>query len=294
MKKVAKSKALILWFVERFPIPNFILGICVALKIGISNHIFSGTTESLEASLLCQAAVAVTSFFLLLRILDEHKDYALDSRTHPERVLQKGLVTLNDLKCFAVGTIFLQLAFSYINGIEVLSYWGLVLAWTYLMTMEFCCKEALSKRPLLYGISHMFVLILMALWIGCGFGSSPSMLLAVHLFMLSAAIEVTRKSFNKSENAVEGDSYSRVLGLEKSLKLAALLAVAATVLDGFSLWFVHASWGILAIVPLCALQLSSLYKYCKTQSAPQRKNAEKYLGIQYVLSTGITVIAYFL
>ena len=43
-------------------------------------------------------AVTVLCFFFHLRVFDEHKDFEDDSRHHPERVLQRGIITLRELR----------------------------------------------------------------------------------------------------------------------------------------------------------------------------------------------------
>src|SRR5262245_56561997 len=43
-------------------------------------------------------ALTMLAVFFHLRVFDEHKDYAEDCVHHPDRVLQRGIITLRELK----------------------------------------------------------------------------------------------------------------------------------------------------------------------------------------------------
>ena len=51
-------------------------------------------------------------FFFRLRVFDEIKDFALDAQNHPQRVLQRGLVTLPQLQALAWAGAALELGWS--------------------------------------------------------------------------------------------------------------------------------------------------------------------------------------
>src|SRR5690349_3066406 len=55
---------------------------------------------------------AVWCFFLMLRVFDEHKDFDADAIAHPNRVLQRGLVTLRDLRVLGALAIAVQVGIS--------------------------------------------------------------------------------------------------------------------------------------------------------------------------------------
>src|SRR5262245_27757810 len=85
------------WAHERFPLANgvfFVLLYVLALVVGRS--VVSGPIVLSWHDL--PGVAALWSFFLWLRVLDEHKDFENDRVAHPQRVLQRGLVTLGDLR----------------------------------------------------------------------------------------------------------------------------------------------------------------------------------------------------
>lgn len=113
--------------------------------------------------------------FLQLRIADEHKDFAEDLAHRPYRPVQRGLVSLRELRVLfiliAVGQLGLAMLLSPILA-------GLLLVtWTYLalMSKEFFLGEALRARPILYLASHMLIMPLIDLFAtGCDWTIAPS------------------------------------------------------------------------------------------------------------------------
>ena len=72
------------WMNEHFPAANSIVVLILFLVCSAVVQFANGA----ESYALCVkdafAAVAAWSVFFLLRILDEHKDYALDVKNHPQ------------------------------------------------------------------------------------------------------------------------------------------------------------------------------------------------------------------
>src|SRR2546421_12460953 len=88
------------WVHERFPLANGLLYLplyLAALLLGRRG----GALEPFDAF----GFAAAWSFFLMLRVFDEHKDFDSDRALYPQRVLQRGLVTLRHLKIVGVAAI---------------------------------------------------------------------------------------------------------------------------------------------------------------------------------------------
>ena len=103
------------WIHERFPLVNAVLFFVLyasALLYGraVSTSAAGGRVTAHAVDIA--GFFAVWAFFLMLRVFDEHKDYALDLENHPKRVLQSGLVTLAHLKIVCAVAIAIQLGAS--------------------------------------------------------------------------------------------------------------------------------------------------------------------------------------
>src|SRR4051812_1404882 len=159
------SAALLEWQRERFPLRNgifFAVFYASALLVGRAS--VSGGAVAVGMRDVAGFA-ALCAFFLLLRVFDEHKDFAADAAAHPERALQRGLVTLDQLKFIGVVAAAIQLGASlWLDaGIgQVTLWWVAALVWSALMAKEFFASDWIRHRILLYAFSHMLVMPLVA------------------------------------------------------------------------------------------------------------------------------------
>ena len=109
------------------------------------------------------AGAVILCFFFHLRVFDEHKDYAEDCRFHPERLLQRGVFTLGELRILGLGAIVVQAVIATLSGAGALVAWLLAFGWSLLMLREFFVSAWLKAHFLLYTMSHMLVMPLLAL-----------------------------------------------------------------------------------------------------------------------------------
>ena len=214
------------WMNQRFPFANWILFFVLyltAVALGrtfVADAVSGASGEQLFNWMDIWGCLASWSFFLLLRIYDEHKDYELDCQNYPERVLQRGLITLNNLKVIGVFCILFQLAYGiYLDGGigGVTLTWLVVTGYSFLMTVEFFAHDWLSKRLVIYAVSHMLIMPMIIYWlVALGIGSSPFILeinlFAALSFLCGFAFEITRKNRGPEEERDTVDSYSKIMG----------------------------------------------------------------------------------
>jgi hypothetical protein len=225
------------WFLERYPpvawvlFASFYLAAAWETRAALGRAPGAGSRDAAGIAASC-------GFFLLLRVLDEHKDFDRDCRNHPDRVLQRGDVTLEQLKLVggAAAAITLGASLAADGGVGgATTAWLLMIGWTALMTREFFAREWLSRRLLAYGVSHMLVMPLAALWMAHLAVSRvrlgvPVVLLATLFFLGGMAFELARKTLAPDEERVGVDSYSKTVGARLAGTLAAaILAFAASV-----------------------------------------------------------------
>jgi hypothetical protein len=234
------ARRLLAWAGERFPMGNVIgTAVIFACAMMVGRTPASGALHVGPLDVL--SLVAAVSFFLLLRVFDEHKDYEEDVVNYPERVLSRGLITLGHLKVVGALCVFLQLgtALAADGGFgRVTTAWALTVGYALLMLKEFFIADWLKPRLALYAISHMVVSPLATLWfylVGAGHKAIGSEVLWLGLlsYATSAAFEVTRKTRGPEEERPAVDSYSKSLGLGPSAALMVFVlgaALAATLL----------------------------------------------------------------
>ena len=108
---------------ERFPLGGNVL---LIISYYSSNQFLARTLahpgEPMSYSLRSLAgAVMLLCMFFHLRVFDEHKDFEEDGRHYPQRVLQRGLVTLRHLKILGGIALALELVLATLLGVETLA-----------------------------------------------------------------------------------------------------------------------------------------------------------------------------
>ena len=300
------------WVEERFPLVQGILiavmylaSLMAGRAIGLGVDSSAGA-ESLSLSLAdIPGFFALWAFFLMLRVFDEHKDYAKDLENHPERVLQSGLITLGHLKVVGAVAILIQFATSlFVDlsatgaiGAATLS-WGVVMAWSALMAKEFFIGEWLEKRLVLYAVSHMVVMPLAVFWImqmGAPVGWQK-MIAAVPIllvgFFAAAALEVVRKTRAPEEERETVDSYTRTLGMRGACITGSALALLGGAAQS---WFLATHlgapvWLHLGVWLFPALLVFSLARFWQSPSVSARKRNEGTVALS-ILGGYLMIIA---
>ncbi len=234
--------------------------------------------------------LAILCFFLHMRIFDDHKDYATDCRYFPERVLQRGVVTLRDLKRIAVLAIASEFVLAATCGPAALLALSVAFACSVLMLKEFFIGAWLKQRFVLYASVHMLIMPLLALIVWSFstkqyFWQAPSWFWVYSLvsYFLAFNWEVSRK-IRVPEDEVEGvDSYTRLFGAYGAAYLVLAVRVISTVLValvahhlGLSLWF----YGMLVL--LFAACLVGFFQYRFRTSRKTARGMEIYAGIYIV------------
>lgn len=217
---------------ERFPL----------LKHGILILLFSGG-EAVFGALARGAppdwrAVAVAAgvcllLFLQLRIADEHKDHEDDCRWRPERAVPRGLVSLAELRGVGFVAAGLQVGSTALLDWRLVPVLLLVWGWMALMSVEFFVPAWLKARPILYMVSHMAVMPLIALYaVACGARSAVTGSPAVAAFLALAflngiVLEIARKSWAPGDEREGVETYSRLWAPGRSAAVALLAGLGS-------------------------------------------------------------------
>ncbi len=233
---------------ERFPLGAYLPLILLFSLAAWSFSALAGERLALPGALRFLAVSAsVLGFFLQLRIADEFKDFEEDSRFRPHRAVPRGLVSLNELKWVSRGAGLVQFLGALIVDERLLL---LLLAdWGYmgLMSKEFFVKRWLRSHLLIYLLSHMLIMPLIALyasafeWLPADQPPDTSLLLfLLASFVAGLVIEIGRKLRAPGDEREGIETYSELWGFRRAALawalscagLAGLVAIAAyAVLD---------------------------------------------------------------
>ena len=239
-------------------------------------------------------ATTLFCIFFHLRVFDEHKDFIEDSEHYPNRVLQRGLITLRDLKilgAIAIGTQFVLSAIWMPKGkpaalIAVLFTFG----FSVLMLKEFFARQWLKQHFLVYAISHMMIMPLLSLVVfSFATGDYPwnappwYWVYAFVGFFVTINWEISRK-IRAPEQEIEGvDSYTKIFGTYGAANAVLIVRVIDTLMVALVGWHLGASaWFYLALVLLFLVCLYSFFDYRINTSAKTAKRMETFAGIYII------------
>lgn len=291
------------WMNERFPFDHGILFFVLYATALMTGRLTAGAGAVTLGPADLVGFVPAWSFFLMLRVFDEHKDYASDCALYPDRVLQRGLITLTHLKVAGGLAITAQLVGSlWIDGgVGPVTLWWLgVFGYSLLMAKEFFIGEWLSKRLALYAVSHMVVMPIAMVWMAQMGAASVSptatvALLAGLSFLSGGAFEVARKMRAPDEEREGVDSYTKILGVGGAPILVLVILAASTAIQVVLLLAIFggpAHWGWYVVLGAgLALPAVTLLRFRGAPTAKARKLNELLVSMSMLTSYLVVITA---
>lgn len=233
----------------------------------------------------------MVSFFFHIRVFDEHKDYEEDCRHYPNRVLQRGLVTLRDLKIAGAIAIAIEVLICALRGAPALAAWAVAFGFTLLMLREFFARDFLKRHFLLYATSHMLIMPLLSLLV-FSFSTRRWPWEAPPWFWVYAFVgffvtfnwEVSRK-IRAPEQEIDGvESYTKIFGTFAAAYLVLIIRAIDTALVAAVGRHLHFSrWFYLALAALYAVCLLGFFQYRFRPTPRHAKMMEVYAGMYMIV-----------
>ena len=287
------------WVHQRFALPNALLFFILYLTVAVVAR--AGQEGAVALGLADVVGCLVTwSFFLLLRVFDEHKDYALDCKNHPQRVLQSGLITLDHLKIVGGVALVLQVTYSLARdgGVGATSIaWIAMFVWTCLMGKEFFVEAWLNRHLTWYAVSHMLVMPLVVWWLANLAVPGVALSLPLEALMLLAFVsgfcfEITRKTKGPEEERDTIDSYSKIFGTQGS---AFVVTGLVTAMVANQVWLItllttaFPVWAGVILALFWALGLKQLASFIKTPTAKGREKNEAAVALTMLAGYAVVI-----
>lgn len=268
---------------ERSPLPVIAtLGFLQALS---SNYLFR---QDLDGAGMLLSAACLALLYILMRLMDEIKDYQKDRIAHPERPLPRGLLTPSQVRRaiqmltggLLVTGVLLFILRSPESGVALL----VTVGYLFLMYKEFFCPVFINKNAFFYAFSHQIILIPMYFFsVGM---VSPEMTFSMRTFWFaltglgaSFAFEISRKLDPKAHPILK--TYLTVYG-RTACVVAIVLALGLLTVSAWQIGVPHLIW---PAVGLLILLLPLIY------FRPERfkliEAASAFLGLVQLLSITI-------
>ena len=240
--------------------------------------------------------------FLMVRIVDEFKDYEEDCKYRPYRPVPRGLIKLKELKILFIICIILQLILTITCSQNGILY--LIILWVFfaLMSKGFFIKKILDKHLLLEVTLDELILPIMILYLAnfipqiyLNYNSSADLTIAnsiifvdpnvwkilVMAYIISWIVEVARKIRCKEDEEEGVKTYTAILGIGKAMGLIFVLETLLMVVQGIILGQKNYIW-ILALYILANIpNILFAKKKTKKMAKLAELSANIYIAIVY-------------
>lgn len=241
---------------EMFPLSAFIGSMLTAVAVQLT-YLRLYDVKPLSIVHLLVPALVLTAVSLLIRVMDEFKDYQDDLTNFPERPLPSGRVHKNDLVALGYFCVMLILFLSMTSSRLLI--WSIVtLFFTFLMLKWFFIEAMMRKSlPLAFITHHPIVLFnFIYLLIACTqMNSAATFDKAIYILpvcLIFTNWEVVRK-IRAPEQETAYTTYSKIFGPRISISIALIIqfVFVATVYNIFEM--LDSNWVLRSI--FLALQL---------------------------------------
>jgi 4-hydroxybenzoate polyprenyltransferase len=209
---------------ERFPLykNGLLLGLIFSSFYGLT--LVNYSIKSISFNKFCAGIITFTIFFLHLRIMDEFKDFDIDNKYNPTRPVQRGLVSLTELKLIILIIIGIEVILSLFININCFIFILIAIIYSLLMFKEFFISSYLRKHIYIYAYSHSIVILPLAFYISAAVRNYfvfdlYTFLISIVMFLTSIVFEVSIKIRCKQEEKFGIETYSQVSGLIKPVLL---------------------------------------------------------------------------
>lgn len=277
---------------ERFPLGSHLSMVVIYF---LANQLLAQRLTQPDAPLHLGSFTALGMLFLLciffhLRVFDEHKDAALDRRHYPRRLLSRGIITFPELRRAAAVAILLELTAGLLAGPAALLAVVVSIAFSCILLREFFVPEWLRSHFILYAAAHMLIMPLLTATIfsfttARPFWEAPWLFWAYALadFFAFANWEVSRKIRMPADELPGVDTYSRHLGIPRSLRVLHGLRLLNTLLAWLVGW--RLQLGLFYTLAVILLALAASFGIFHFQRHPTAKRAARleHFGGAYLI-----------
>ena len=189
--------------------------------------------------------IIIFMFFFQLRITDEFKDYEEDLKYRAYRPVQRGIISLKTLGKIGIATVIIQIIFAHAINPKIIYYMMLVWIYMFFMAKEFFIKKWLTKRILIYALSHVVILVFITLviveatqyivpknifdvfilqWYKHNIDFALIPLFALN-YLNGIVLEIGRKTRKNDEEEHGVQTYSKLWGRKKAVIILSLLFI---------------------------------------------------------------------
>lgn len=271
---------------ERFPfIGHGILIASFTFSVISYSRMCRGLTNIVDWKSYLIAAFTTVSLFFLLRIFDEFKDKEDDAKYRKHLPVPRGLISFKELIILGAITVFLQITINIIFNPIIFILYFVVIGFLLLMGVEFFVPKWLKKQPMIYAMSHMFIIPLIDVyasgmdWLREGVEAPNGLIFFFIVSYLNGfVLEFGRKIRNKERE--EFNTYSTLYGPKKATIVWILILFANLSFSILAAYYVNLGiLGYSILISLFAVSVIPAFLFLKNQNEKNSKLIELFSGI---------------
>ncbi|WP_315287841.1 UbiA family prenyltransferase [Leptotrichia massiliensis] len=223
--------------------------------------------------------IIIFMFFFQLRITDEFKDYEEDLKYRAYRPVQRGIISLKALGKIGIATVIIQIIFAHAINPKIIYYMMLVWIYMFFMAKEFFIKKWLTKRILIYALSHVVIMVFITLviveatqyivpknifdvfilqWYRHNIDFALIPLFALN-YLNGIVLEIGRKTRKTDEEEHGVQTYSKLWGRKKAVIILSLLFVIEYFLVILGLAHTYEKYFFFGRLTLLVILIVSIY-----------------------------------
>ena len=275
---------------ERFPLGKnsffvliFTLSGYIYTSLLYNSKIMYLFTNGIKITILQYKIIAlfiiIFMFFFQLRITDEFKDYEEDLKYRAYRPVQRGIISLKALGKIGIATVIIQIMLAHVIDPEIIYFMIFVWIYMFLMAKEFFIKKWLTKRILIYALSHVVIMVFITLVIieatqyivpknifdvfilqwykhNIDFALIP---LFVLNYLNGIVLEIGRKTRRADEEEHGVQTYSKLWGRKKAVVILSLLFIIEYFLVILGLAHTYEKYFLFSGLTLLVILIVSIY-----------------------------------
>ena len=279
------AKSFLKYQQERFPllflVPISLSGIMGAAAIlGVHNWVF-----------ITGATCITVSFLFHIRVIDEVRDLSHDEEFHPNRPVQRNMISISELKTLRILCLIVFFGLSAVFSFKTLFLAMVLFLYSSFAGRDFFCSREIRKHFYVYNILNMIQLVglQMVVYSALGWSLSFGRLVIANMlmiFLLSALLEIVRKIKIEEHENIGKDTYSYHLGHKGSLILFAGVFAAVLLPFGYTLSLADRMGGLITPAIICVAGLSMTWVHGK-QKTRRTQDLLSLISIIYYLTINV-------
>lgn len=274
---------------ERFPIIIYGLYVfCIVFAVfcfcnfyGNNLSIINATSYKIEWIKIVPMFIVAFLQFLMVRIVDEFKDYKEDCMYRPYRPVPRGLIKLSELRTLFMICIIMQVVLTITVNTKGIIFLFLLWAYFALMRKDFFLGKIIDKH-ILFGVLLDEVLMpILVLYLASYIKIDISLWkLLLMSYIISWIVEVARKLRCKEDEEKGVKTYTSVLGIKKAVLLLWGLEAILTIINILILQKIL--FLIIAFIFISLIDLIFMIKQNKIFAKVTELSANIYIMIAYL------------